>query len=587
MGRNGQLLREGAEALGVSHAPLQPQRRPLRRSAARVRTGAGSTPSGRCTSPTCRARSPPEPACAPASRRAGSSSSAGGDGRSTAVPASRAADGAGRRPFTLRARARRRPRRRRLRHPRAAAALGLSLPERPARAQPAHPPGLLGRRALRRGGARLGRRHAELRGRRVGAAGAAARGDLHPARLRRPVAARGRRASTRSGCSASATSPRPASTSPTSRGAGCGWPATARCGSATSSRRDDADRLVFGIARAAELLYAAGAREVYPQISGIDDAAARADRRARGLAPAAAPRCAWRRFTRWARRAWTPTRGAAWSAADGAVHGAERLYVADASLLPSSIGVNPMMTIIAMASRVARQSPTAAPELNSDDGGRPQAAAVVHLCLPSVRARATRSDGRSAGGRPGCRTTAAVAGRRRRSAAVAEAAHRRRRPGRRSDPPGRRTWCPPPASSASRRRRSPPRRSGRGRRRTCGRASLWRVDQPVEDQQRREDPETGGDRAGGDRQRDGLRRRRRRRPARPRRRSVTSSTRSMKSNDSQALKLSVSTLGASAIPNSSPSPGSRLLDVGTPNQRQEHDDEERDPGDRRRSSPLS
>jgi choline dehydrogenase-like flavoprotein len=40
---------------------------------------------------------------------------------------------------------------------------------------------------------------------------------------------------------------------------------------------------------------------------------------------------------------------------DGAVHGARDLYVADGSLLPSSIGVNPMMTIIAMASRVSRQ----------------------------------------------------------------------------------------------------------------------------------------------------------------------------------------------------------------------------------------
>jgi cholesterol oxidase len=49
----------------------------------------------------------------------------------------------------------------------------------------------------------------------------------------------------------------------------------------------------------------------------------------------------------------SPDRGVV--ATDGEVYGAGGLYVADGSLLPSSIGVNPMMTIIAMASRVARQ----------------------------------------------------------------------------------------------------------------------------------------------------------------------------------------------------------------------------------------
>ena len=38
----------------------------------------------------------------------------------------------------------------------------------------------------------------------------------------------------------------------------------------------------------------------------------------------------------------------------GAVRGTEALYVADGSLLPTSVGVNPMMTIIACALRVAR-----------------------------------------------------------------------------------------------------------------------------------------------------------------------------------------------------------------------------------------
>jgi choline dehydrogenase-like flavoprotein len=117
---------------------------------------------------------------------------------------------------------------------------------------------------------------------------------------------------------------------------------------------DDAARLVFGIARAAELLYAAGAREVYPQIAGIPTIpkARIADLEASPPAPGELRLEAFHPMGT-ARIHADPAAGVV--GADGAVHGADGLYVADGSLLPSSIGVNPMMTIIAMASRIAHR----------------------------------------------------------------------------------------------------------------------------------------------------------------------------------------------------------------------------------------
>ena len=117
---------------------------------------------------------------------------------------------------------------------------------------------------------------------------------------------------------------------------------------------DDAARLTFGIARAAELLYAAGAQEVYPQIAGTPTIPR--DRIADlEASPPAAGSLRLEAFHPMgtARMDADPRAGVV--AIDGAVHGAEGLYVADGSLLPSSIGVNPMMTIIAMASRVGQQ----------------------------------------------------------------------------------------------------------------------------------------------------------------------------------------------------------------------------------------
>jgi choline dehydrogenase-like flavoprotein len=117
--------------------------------------------------------------------------------------------------------------------------------------------------------------------------------------------------------------------------------------------REDARRLSFGIARAAELFYAAGAREVYPQLGGVPvlprNRIAELD-----ASPPPARRMRLEAFhpLGTARMDADPAYGVV--DPSGAVHGYERLYVADGSLFPSSIGVNPMMTIIAMAARVAR-----------------------------------------------------------------------------------------------------------------------------------------------------------------------------------------------------------------------------------------
>ena len=115
----------------------------------------------------------------------------------------------------------------------------------------------------------------------------------------------------------------------------------------------DADRLTFGIARAAEVHFAAGAEEVYPNIP-----------RAGALTPSKLAEFESTRFKPSELRleAFHPMGTARISpdgdgvcAPDGAVHGVTDLYVADASLFPTSLGVNPMMTIIAFANRIATE----------------------------------------------------------------------------------------------------------------------------------------------------------------------------------------------------------------------------------------
>jgi choline dehydrogenase-like flavoprotein len=129
----------------------------------------------------------------------------------------------------------------------------------------------------------------------------------------------------------------------------------ARDGSIRASYRlsdEDADRVVFGIARAAEIHFAAGASEVYPNIG-----------RAQILRPGEVAEFEATRFKPselrleafhpmgTARIAADPAEGVC--AVDGSVNGVADLHVADASLFPTAVGVNPMMTIIAFAKQVA------------------------------------------------------------------------------------------------------------------------------------------------------------------------------------------------------------------------------------------
>jgi choline dehydrogenase-like flavoprotein len=134
---------------------------------------------------------------------------------------------------------------------------------------------------------------------------------------------------------------------------------------------DDAQRVAFGIARAAEIHFAAGATEVYPNIprAGILKPGDLATFEATRFKPSELRLEAFHPMGT-ARIAADPRRGAC--AADGSVNGTRGLYVADASLFPTSVGVNPMMTIIAFAKQVSRGIATGA----ADRPGRSSAGAA-------------------------------------------------------------------------------------------------------------------------------------------------------------------------------------------------------------------
>jgi choline dehydrogenase-like flavoprotein len=115
---------------------------------------------------------------------------------------------------------------------------------------------------------------------------------------------------------------------------------------------EEARQIQFGIARAAEIHFAAGAIEVYPNVGPVSVIKRGELERFESLRlrPGDLRLEAFHPMST-ARMGGDPDTSVVDTT--GAVRGLDGLYVADASLLPTSVGVNPMMTIIAGATHVA------------------------------------------------------------------------------------------------------------------------------------------------------------------------------------------------------------------------------------------
>jgi choline dehydrogenase-like flavoprotein len=124
--------------------------------------------------------------------------------------------------------------------------------------------------------------------------------------------------------------------------------------------REDLARVKRGVEKLSELYWAAGARTVIQPVAGVPPL------RDGDPGPLANGRPARARdFTLFAfhplgtaRADRNPSRGVVDE--DLKLHGTDGLYVSDASVIPSSLGVNPQITIMALAHRLGRHLARAA-----------------------------------------------------------------------------------------------------------------------------------------------------------------------------------------------------------------------------------
>ena len=118
--------------------------------------------------------------------------------------------------------------------------------------------------------------------------------------------------------------------------------------------REDRARIPNVIRRMAEVFFAAGAKEVFPPILGQPGVTA--DQFARldlDNVPSMRLECSSQHPLGSARMG--TSEGTSVTNVDGRVWGTENLFVADGSLVPTSLGVNPQVTVMALATRVAQR----------------------------------------------------------------------------------------------------------------------------------------------------------------------------------------------------------------------------------------
>ena len=116
-----------------------------------------------------------------------------------------------------------------------------------------------------------------------------------------------------------------------------------------------------GIRLTAETFFAAGAREVYLPVLGSDPIDAD---QLRGYDLERVPPSKIECGSQHPLGSCRMGTAASWSGVDerGRLWGADNVYVADGSVIPSSLGVNPQLTIMAMATRIAERLLDAWPE---------------------------------------------------------------------------------------------------------------------------------------------------------------------------------------------------------------------------------